>query len=360
MPDVTRSLSDDAITALVRAVQPDTTVRTATLADSGYLPVYRVTLDRAGDRQRRYLKTAPPDADRDHGVGLEARLLARLHDEGLAVPDVVGLLDDRESLPTPAFLMTALDGRIHDRESVAEMADGTLGAVARSCGRHLADLHGVSGPAEYGFLAPAGGPFDGERPPGDGTTVTVSGGDGDWSTVVGGWAGHAVGGLGASRFADLAEDVEATLADDVGAIYDAPAPAFAHVDGAIENLVLAPDEPAVTGLLDWAFTVAATPAYDLVCVADGLQGGAVAQLPSVPARYALVLDALLEGYRERAPERGTRVAARLDAHGRAYRLLVLARGMAMCDEWFRDRGYGADDADRAAAGYRDAVAPLLG
>lgn len=126
-----------------------------------------------------------------------------------------------------------------------------------------------------------------------------------------------------------------------------------RVDGLLEN-VLDPDTGEVFGLLDRGFTLAATPAYDLVHVGASLGGGPWTAADPVGwtdgARQALVA-----GYATRAPDRAERYRQNRDC----YELLQWARVGAHLDEWLALR---EDDREAVAAterAWRERTAELL-
>jgi hypothetical protein len=126
------------------------------------------------------------------------------------------------------------------------------------------------------------------------------------------------------------------LASEVDAVAGPFEPALARVDQSIENVLVAGDE--LTAWIDWEFTIAATPAYDLFCVAWSLAGGPYQFDADVPDRRLLVRDALFEGYAD-APVHGERPPSDIVEQARTnqacYELLSTLRSMEHLEGWYQ-------------------------
>lgn len=79
-------------------------------------------------------------------------------------------------------------------------------------------------------------------------------------------------------------------------------------DHGLHNLLVDPATGAITGMLDWGYTLAVPARFD-VAFAVYLYGGAfLAGLPDASDRRALVREALLAGYEATAPDRSGAVS----------------------------------------------------
>jgi hypothetical protein len=103
-------------------------------------------------------------------------------------------------------------------------------------------------------------------------------------------------------------------------------------------------------MLDWAFTVAAPPAYDLVSVEESLNGGQWRFVPSAPDRSTLVRSALLDGY---AQVGSADVLDRLAANRERYELLSRCRSMHLLEHWPSVVGASPEQVEGAAAAIRE-------
>jgi Ser/Thr protein kinase RdoA (MazF antagonist) len=208
-------------------------------------------------------------------------------------------------------------------------------------GQRLAAVHRVEAVGAFGYLEPARRDLTGECPPADPDAVRVGDPEPDWRAAMRAYADRELDALAASPLADLHGPVGDTLDERIDALAGPFEPALAHVDGLLENVRIDPGG-ALLGMLDWGFTVAATPAYDLVHVAGGLVGG-VWTVADPPPWADRAREALIEGYAERAPER----VERYRRNRSCYELLRLARMAAHFEEWLGLTGL--DDPERVAA-----------
>lgn len=377
-PD-TPELDVSTIERMLNVVAPDWTLQAAEGTAAGYLPTYRLDVGTPDGPDEVYLKASPPGGS--HGVDLEARMLGILsHQTDIPVPEVYGVVDETDSicdnnekvgddnqnvaddtetladdLPTPFFLMSAMPGVTRHRRNLGDIPDATLARVARDTGRHLADLHSVTGLDGYGYLAPnESRTYRGERPGGNVSQIRVVDPAPSWPEALEAMAEQALSGAAESRFADLVDDVKPVLDSHVADVEGSPAPAFGHVDAAIENLLHDPGTGEVTAVLDWAFTLSVTPAYDLSCVEWGLSGGPWRFSPTVPDRSETVRPALLEGYREVGAEAALE---RFERYGDCYDLLSLVRSMHLLEDWVED--VLDEPVEPAAANLRGRVADWL-
>jgi len=105
---------------------------------------------------------------------------------------------------------------------------------------------------------------------------------------------------------------------------------LARIDNALENVLL--EDAELRAMLDWEFTIAATPGYDIVNVAWSLAGGPYLFDPEVPDRRAMVREALFRGYRDRG---GDSVVDQARANRDCYELLSAVRSMTLPKHWYQ-------------------------
>lgn len=332
--DAERSLARATVDRAVASMRSEWSVEGARLAADGHLAVYHLDLGGADAPRSAVLKATPP-GDEFTGVRVESRLLAFVGDRtSLPVPDVYGVVDDREGLPTPCFLMERVDdaGHVADHR---DLGDDALDRLARTSGEYLAALHALDVADRFGTLAWDGDDaLDGGRPPATSEAFAVVDGDDAWPAVVADWVDLECATLASSRFADGVDGWRRALDAGVDALRDARdrgdvafEPVLARIDHGLHNVVLADDRGAVAGVIDWAFTLAATPGYDLAVVADVLAGGLQVHRDDYPDRRDRVREALLDGYRAESDA----VPDEYHRHRECYELLATVRGMNHLD-----------------------------
>lgn len=286
--------------------------------------MYFLDLDAPGGPDETVLKATTPG---DHPMAhAEARLLGILAAEtDVPVPEVYGAVDDHPDLPTPYLLMERLPGETIYRPEMVDLPADALRWIARESGRHLADLHRIRDLEGFGSVGPnLDRPLAGGRPSGDLGSVRVADPTADWPTWLHQAAENGLSDLESTRFADLVSEVGPVVHDRIDDLGRSPPgtafePTLAHVDNQIANLLLDRDRRSITGVIDWSFTLAATPAYDLAFAERSLAGGPWWYVPAIPDRESLVREALLEGYRETGSEAAI---GEFREHGDLYRLFA--------------------------------------
>ncbi|MFT4891911.1 MAG: aminoglycoside phosphotransferase (APT) family kinase protein [Halobacteriales archaeon] len=322
------SLSWNELDRMVTTIVPSWDLDEATPTEGGHHVVYRLAVDTPDGTRECYLKATPQE--KSPSVNLEARLLAILNAEtDIPVPPVVGTVDHHGSLPAPFVLLEALPGQTTHRTELPSLSDRTLRTVARDTGRYLAALHALDAVDAYGFLTADGPALGGERPSGAVGTVTVEDPIWDWQERLHEWASGTVTQLEGTQFADIAPDAEPVIRSRIDDVEGPFEPALARIDNALENVLL--EDNTVSAMLDWEFSIAATPDYDIVNVAWSLAGGPYLFAPDVPDRRDLVREALLDGYRERGP---TAVEEQTRANRDCYELLSALRSMTHLADWY--------------------------
>lgn len=356
MPAPDRTLPRETIAQMLETIAPTWTLRDHELTDGGYLAVYRLSVDTDDGPRRVVLKTSP-DGD-GHGIDTEARLLRMLRAHtSIPVPDVYGAVDAHDDLPAPFYVMEHVHGQTVERTEMDTVSPATLERVARASGRYLAELHGLDAVDSYGYLTrdPAT-TLRGERPPAALDQLVVAERESSWPAQVRNWGDDALQKGEDSRFADLVGDLLPVLHDHVDDLQGPFDPVLCHVDNSLENVLHDPESGEITAMLDWAFTLAATPAYDLVLVEASLNGGQWRFVPSAPDNATLIRDALLDGYAQRG---SPAVLDRLAANRDTYELLSLCRSMHLIDMWPQVKDASPAQVDGAAAAIRTALESSL-
>lgn len=325
------NLSRDVLDRAISEITSEWRIRTAAASPSeaGHHAVYRLTIDTPEGVRECYLKATPEE--KSPSVDLEARILAVLGSRtALPVPTVYGAIDAHDELPTPCVLLEAMPGEATTRTGVASLSEGRYRRIARETGRYLADLHAVDAVDAFGFLNYQGSTLRGERPGGGLDALTVADPISDWHERLRDWARGTIDGLHGTRFADLAPAAERAVGARIGGLEGGFTPSLARIDQSLENVLLT--DGRLSAMIDWEFTISATPAYDVVHCVQSLAGGPYLFAPGVPDRRTRVLEAVLEGYREEGPGR---VIDQVYANRDCYELLFALRAMANLEDWYR-------------------------
>lgn len=347
-----RTIPRETVAQMIHRIDPDWAVREAELTASGQMPVYRLTIEAAGDTTEYILK-ASPDENR-YGIDIEARLLRILRAHtSIPVPGVIGAVDTHDELPTPFFLMESVSGRNVPRKELNELSEQTIGRIATSTGKYLAELHRLNAVDTFGFLErDPTQTLNGGRPSASIDQIRVADPEKSWPTRVRGWADETLEQHSHSRFSDVTADIRPVVYEHIEQLSGPFEPVLGHIDNSIENVFFEPETGDVTALCDWAFTLAATPAYDLACVEWSLSGGHWAMVPSAPDFQRTVREGLVEGYRENAP---ARVIEQFRDHHALYELLSVLRAMIHFDDWFEMKNVSQKRTEGAADGLRETV-----
>ncbi|WP_135365964.1 phosphotransferase family protein [Halosimplex halophilum] len=341
-----RTIPHAQITELLARIRPTWTVESATPASDGSHVVYFLDVATPNGPRECVLKATRPD--QSPVCDDEARVLAVLgaHTD-LPVPAVFGAVDDDPDLPTPAFLASVLPGANHSRTAFPEFSPEAIRELGRSTGRLLAELHRFDAVDAYGFVGvDHDGSLDGGRPSADPASITVHDPADDWTGYLRGEIERLDDALADARFADLRGEVLPALDAAVDDLAGEFRPALCRIDQSLDNSLVDPESGAVTGLLDWEFAVAATPAYDLAFVEHTLAGGHWPLLPDQPDYGERVREGLLAGYREAGPNR---VVEQFRRDRECYALLVEVHSMLNFDSWFDLRGVDSGGRREAAA-----------
>jgi len=349
-----RSIQPESLTDLVETLAPDDwRLVESTPASGGFNAVYHCLIETPGGTRDAVLKTSTDE--HENGIDVESRVLTLLDAKTrVPVPEVYGALDGHADLPAPGFLMEHILGRAVDRRDLASVDRGTFRSVVRQAGRHLAGVHRLDVVDAYGFLErDPGVTLRGERPPTTPDSFRVTDPTDSWPATVREWADEKLDPLTETRFGDVAEAVTPVLHERIDDLSGPFSPSLGHTDCQLENTLHDPDIGEVTGMIDWAFTLAVTPAYDLVSVGRSMAGGPWAFVPGTADVRGLVRDALLAGYREAG---GDAVVEQYRRNADCYELLYLVRTMSHLEEWLGMKGATDEQMHAAATRMRTLVA----
>lgn len=325
---------------MLDSIEPTWELREATATEGGYHIVYRLLVETPDGERECFLKATPPE--RSPSVHLETRLLAGLDAESdIPVPEVFGTVDEHEDLPAPFCLTGAMPGEARMRTTLASTSDEELRSLARQTGRYLASLHELDVVDGFGFLTHDGPTLSGTRPTTDFSTVRVTDPIDSWHQQLQAWADNTLAGLDGTQFADVAPGVRPAVERTIDAVEGEFRPVLTRVDQSLENLLVADGE--ITALLDWEFTIAGTPAYDIVCVNWSLAGGPYLFGP-IADRRDVVRSAVLDGYSDRY---SGAVIKQYHANRDCYELLATLRSMVHLESWFRAFEFEDEIADAA-------------
>jgi len=301
VPDASE-LSGPTIRRMLRAVGVSESVEAATPTERGFCTVYRVETA----AETLYLKAAP--ADQPSGVAGEARIQAVLEaNSSIPVPPVRGVVDAHDSLPAPFFVMAACPGEELPYEHLAAFDDEAMRRLARDTGRYLGELHRIDVDG-FGHVGHTGPELDGKGPSGDPAVLRSDDARVDWPSYFRARVEAELDGTADSRFASVASDLRTHLeavADDLEGPFE---PVLGRNDHGLHNLLVDPDTGEITAMLDWAYTIAVPPAFDFEFAVYLYGGSFLTGLPDARDRRDLVREAMVEGYREAAPERVDAVA----------------------------------------------------
>jgi aminoglycoside phosphotransferase (APT) family kinase protein len=321
-PGVSDPLPEATVRRMVRLVDPDWTVEDVTTIERGFSRVSRVVVD-TGDGRRECILKATPAAD-DAGTAADARVTAAL-DSHTPVPvaAILGAVDEHESVPAPFYLAEAVEGRELDYAAVGWFDDDELRALARDTGAALAALHGLDAVDAFGHVWPApASRLTGGRPDGSLDALAVTGGTDSWPTMVRGYADRELDRHADSRFGDLTPRLRDRIDGLIDGLEGSFEPALCRNDHGLHNVLVGSDG-GVAAMLDWAYTLATPPAFDVEFAVYIYGGAYIAGVPGVRDRREAVREALLAGYRATAPDRVDAVAER----NPLYELLAATRLM---------------------------------
>lgn len=360
-----RTLSSETLSHMVAAIRPDATICKAELAQDGHLSVYHLVVDTPTGTDEWVLK-APPD-DHHHGIDTEARLLSVVADyTSIPVPAVLGVVDTHDSLPAPFFLMARAEGEHVPKRAISELSDTSLKRVSFQTGEYLAELHSLDAPDAFGQVAVVPSQsLAGEPPSIDLDQLTVTGFQGSsstdttsWLAILRTWAEEALDRHASTRFGDRTDEISSVVRSAIESMDGPFDPRLGRIDHGLHNLLCEPPTGTITGVIDWGFTLAVPPAYDLACVEANLSLDPWSVHPGTPTRRQLVRTNLLEGYRTNG---GSGVLKQYHNHRSVYELVAVVRAMNHLDSVTELAMPDATEqqVDEAARAYRDHVTEVL-
>ena len=315
----------------IKRINPVWELREAIRLSGGDISVYRITVETPRSDETWYLKLTPNSAvDR---VATEARLLSVLSEIEIPVPGVRGLIDDDPSLPTPVLLIHPMAGDTRSRSDLPAVSDGTLREIASQSGRLIATLHELDFGDEFGYLCPGGTTYDGGVPSPDPASIDIVDPDIDWQAHLHHHIDQLEPSLAKSTFQDHSEQLIEDVRLSIDTLTGPFLPVLARIDQSIENLRLIGDQ--IIGMLDWEFSLATTPAYDLEHVTWSLAGGPYLYSTVFPDRRELVRDGVWEGYRS---ANGLATPEQRDTNTLCYQGIIALRSMDLFSSWEHEFG----------------------
>ena len=209
-----------------------------------------------------------------------------------------------DKLPSPYFLMDGMAGRTVSYEQVGWFPDPVLRTVARQTGAYLGELHWIDAVDAFGHVG-----YDrskrlaGGRPAGTVGELAVVDGFDSWQEYLETVVERELDRHASSRFSGLTSRLRTWCDEQLERLSGPFSPVLGRNDHGLHNLLVEPDTGEITAMLDWAYTLAVTPAYDFQFAAYIYSGAFLSGIPDVPDRRELVRDAMAAGYRSTAPER---------------------------------------------------------
>lgn len=346
-------LADETIRQMIQLVNPEWDIRQATPAESGFCAVYRVIVETPTSSRDCFLKASP---DGDHwGISADARIMAVLQKHtSIPVPEVIGVVDDHMEVPSPFYLMDSMVGSDIAYEEVGWVSDTVLQTTARQVGAYLGELHQVGPIDSFGYVN-----FDtsqqlkGGRPSGTVAELDVTDGSDSWQAYLREYVERELERHATTQFAGLTPKLDSWCHEQIESLTGAVSPVLGRNDHGYHNLLINPDTGEVTAMLDWAYTLAVTPAFDFQFGSYLFSGAFLSAIPDVPNRQALVRDAMLAGYRSTASERYDAVST----YHPLYELLATIRIMNDFDKMSPKLPEESEDA--VANGLRNDIESLL-
>jgi aminoglycoside phosphotransferase (APT) family kinase protein len=302
-----REISSPTLEEMVRAVDPAWTLRKATPTERGFCSVYQVEIADDGTKRTLYVKCSPDG--QGWSIPTEARLQEVLDAHtSIPVPEVLGVVDDHDTLPTPFYVMSVLPGEDVAYERVCRLDDDALRRLARELGEYLAELHAVPAVGRFGHVRHDAPSLAGDRPSGDPATLTVGDPREDWPTYLRDYAAEELERHADSQFSDLTPELERWFEAGVPGLEGPFKPVLGRNDHGLHNLLIDSETGEITAMLDWGYTLAVPAAFDFEFAVYLFGGAFLAGHPDVPDRRTLVREAMLSGYRAVASDRAEAVS----------------------------------------------------
>lgn len=338
---------------MVQRVDTEWVLKAASPIDRGFSRLYHVVVENDDGMQECVLKIRPPEEMA--AISAEARLLVMLSElTNIPVPAVVGVVDEHDEFPTPFFMMEYINGTASDFEETRNLSPPVHETIAVQTGEYLAELHSVDTVDTFGRIWWDGSdPCDGGRPSDASQQLETIERYDEWSEFLRATTMADLDKLRTTEFSDLAPLLREWMADRIYDLKGPISPVVARIDHGIHNLLIEPHSGDIRALLDWGFTLAASPGYDLHVIEWVLSGAVLSSIPGTPDRQEFVREGLLEGYRRLKsydPEPGSEDET-------LYETMAIVRSMHHLDAGVVKIPEGSRDI--VAAGLRDQLQEVL-
>jgi aminoglycoside phosphotransferase (APT) family kinase protein len=255
-------LTDATLQRMIQTIDSEWELREATPAESGFCSVYRVIVETPSATRTHFLK-ASSDGNAQ-GISTDARILTVLQKHtSIPVPEVVGVVDDHSGVRSPFYLMDSMAGSDVPYEEVGWISDTVLRTVARQLGAYLGELHLIDAVESFGHVnSGRSQQLVGGHPSGTVQELDVVDGFESWQAYLSAWVERELERHATSQFATLTPRLESWCREQVENITDPFSPVLGRNDHGFHNLLIDPDTGEITAMLDWAYTLAVTPAFD--------------------------------------------------------------------------------------------------